>query len=103
MNPSRLGGLRRLAREAGVSPASLAAALECGLFVPEASPTEWAGELRKMRGLMVALGVNAPGAALLVRMQREMQTMQLQLERLDRLEARWFDDWDEGFWRDLAS
>ena len=56
-----------------------------------------------MRRMMDALGVNAPGAALLVRMRREMDLMQEHLKRLDRLEASWFEDWDEGFWQDLVS
>lgn len=103
MNASDLRSLRRLARELGLSPAALEAAVECGLFVQEESPTGWAGELRQMRRMMDALGVNAPGAALLVRMHHELETMQRQLERLDRLEARWYDDWDDGLWRDLAS
>lgn len=102
MNESNLPELRRLARQMGVSPAALHDALECGLFVEDESPAIWAGELRRMRGLMEALGVNAPGAALLVRMQHDMQRMERQLQRLRRLEASWFEDWDEGLWHDLT-
>ena len=98
MNTPDVPTLRRLARQAGLSPASLNAALECGLFVDDDSPAAWAADLRQMRRLMDDLGVNAPGAALLVRMHREMELMQVQLNRLHRLEARWFDEWDEGFW-----
>lgn len=103
MNPSDLPNLRRLARVAGLSSSALNAALECGLFADDDSPAAWAGELRQMRRIIDYLGVNAPGAALLVRMHRELEVMQLQVQRLHRLEASWFDDWDEGLWRDLMS
>ena len=103
MNESSLPELRRLAREMGLSPAALNDAVECGLFVDDESPTAWAIELRRMRGLMDALGVNAPGAALLVRMQHDMRRMERQLQRLRRLEASWFEEWDDGFWHELTS
>jgi hypothetical protein len=102
VNESNLPELRRLARELGVSPAALRDALECGLFVDDESPAAWAGALLRMRGLMDAVGVNAPGAALLVRMQRDLQVMQRQLQRLRRLEASWFEEWDDGLWHDLT-
>ena len=102
MNQSELPRLRRLAHEVGVTPGALKDALECGLFADNESPAAWARELRQMRGLMDALGVNAPGAALLMRMQRDMALMERQLQRLRRLEANWFEDWDDGLWRDLS-
>jgi len=101
MNVSDLPGLRRLARNAGLSPAALNAALECGLFENDDSPAAWASTLRRMRRLMDDLGVNAPGAALLVRMHDDMEMMQIKLQRLHRLESSWFEDWDEGLWRDF--
>ena len=103
MNESDLPRLRRMAREAGLSPAALRDALECGLFVDDDSPAAWAVELRRMRRMMDALGVNAPGAALLVRMQRERELMSRQLQRLRQLEASWFEECDEGLWHDLLS
>jgi hypothetical protein len=101
VNEPDLPQLRRLAREMGLSSANLRDALECGLCADDETPAAWAGELRHMRDLMDTLGVNAPGAALLVRMQQDMQRMQRQLQRLHRLEARWFDDFDDGLWHDL--
>ena len=96
MNESNLPELRRLAREMGLSPTALRDAVECGLCGDDESPAAWAIELRRMRGLMDALGVNAPGAALLVRMQHDLRAMERQLARLRRLEASWFDEWDDG-------
>ena len=102
MNESSLPELRRLARQMGLSPTALNDALECGLFVEDEPPAIWASELRRMRSLMDALGVNAPGAALLVRMQHDLRRMERQLQRLRRLEASWFEDWDDGLWHDLT-
>jgi hypothetical protein len=102
MNESSLPQLRRLARQMGLSSTAVRDAVDCGLFVDDDSPTAWAIELRRMRGLMDTLGVNAPGAALLVRMQRDLQVMARQLQRLRRLEASWFDEWDDGLWHDLS-
>jgi len=101
VNESNLPELRRLAREIGLSPTAGRDARECGLFIDDESPAVWAGELRRMRGLMDDLGVNAAGAALLVRMRHDMQRMERQLQRLRRLEASWFDEWDDGLWHDL--
>jgi hypothetical protein len=103
VNVSKLPQLRQLAREMGISPAALRDAVECGLFVDDETPVAWAGELRQMRRLMDALGVNAPGAALLIRMQRDMDSMERQLVRLQRLEASWYDAFEDGFWYDLVS
>jgi hypothetical protein len=103
VNQSKLPELRRLARQMGLSPTALNDAVECGLFVDADSPAAWASELRHMRELMDALGVNAPGAALLLRMQQDMRRMERQLQRLRRLEAGWFEEWDDGFWHDLTS
>jgi hypothetical protein len=103
VNESDWPRLRRMAREIGVSPAALRDAVECGLFVDDESPAAWASELRRMRRMMDHLGVNAPGAALVIRMHHELAAMQRQLQRLSRLEAGWFEDWDEGHWHDLSS
>ena len=103
MNESDWPRLRRMAREIGVSPAALRDAVECGLFVDDESPGAWANELRRMRRMMDHLGVNAPGAALVIRMYHELAAMQRQLQRLRQLEAGWFEDWDEGQWHDLSS
>jgi hypothetical protein len=103
VNQAKLPQLRRLAREIGIAPAALRDALECGLFADAEAPAAWAGELRQMRRLIDALGVNAPGAALLIRMQRDLDSMERQLQRLRRLEASWFEDFEDGFWRDLRS
>ena len=103
MNESSLPQLRRLARQMGLSSTAVRDAVECGLFAYDDSPAAWAIELRRMRGLMDTLGVNAPGAALLVRMQRDLQVMQRQLQRLRRLEASWFEEWDDGLWHDVTA
>ena len=103
MNESDLPRLRRLARELGLSPAALRDALECDLFVSDEAPTAWAADLRRMRRMMDHLGVNAVGAALLVRMNHEMQRMQRRLDQLSRLEASWFNEPEDGYWVDLLS
>ncbi len=102
MNESNLPQLRRLARQMGLSSAAVRDAVDCGLFAEGDTPSAWAIELRRMCGLMDTLGVNAPGAALLVRMQRDLQVMQRQLQRLRRLEASWFEEWDDGLWHDVT-
>jgi hypothetical protein len=103
VNESELPRLRRLARELGVPPAALRDALECGLFSDDETPAAWASDLRQMRRMMDHLGVNAPGAALLVRMHHDLQVMQRHLDQLNRLEARWLDEAEDGFWYDLLS
>ena len=103
MNESDLPRLRRLARELGLPPAALRDAVECGLFGDDEAPAAWAADLRQMRRMMDHLGVNAPGAALLVRMHRDLSVMQRQVQRLHQKEAREFEMWDEGLWRDLMS
>ena len=103
MNESDLPRLRRLARELGVPPAALRDALECGLFGEDDSPAAWAADLRQMRRMMDHLGVNAPGAALLVRMNHELQHMQRQMDQLNRLHGQWLDETDDAFWYDLIT
>ena len=103
MNESDLPRLRRLARELGIAPAALRDAVECGLFGDDEPPAAWAADLRAMRRMMAHLVVNAPGAALLVRMNHDLRLMQRQLEQLNRLEARWLDEAEDGFWVDLLS
>src|SRR5215831_10444675 len=95
VNERDLPDLRRLARQAGLTPAALKAAQECGLFADDETAANWTADLRRMRRLMDQLGVNAPGAALLVRMRHDMELMQRRLMRLNRLEARWFDEWED--------
>lgn len=103
VNTSDLSDLRRLARAAGLSSAALNAALECGLFLDDDPPAVWARELRRMRRVMNDLGVNAPGAALLTRMHRDLADLQRQVRQLQEMEARELEAWDEGLWRDLMS
>src|SRR5690554_5422225 len=95
--------LRRLARELLLSPAALEVAIECGLFAEHESRVEMLRRLRQMRRLMDDLGVNAPGAALLVRLRRDLELMQAELARLRRLEARLYGAWHEGIWREMDS
>jgi hypothetical protein len=73
------------------------------LFGDEASPAAWAADLRRMQRLMDQLGVNAPGAALLVRMQHDLQRLQRRVEQLNRLQAQWLDEAEDAFWYDLLS
>jgi hypothetical protein len=101
MKPPELRALRQLARELGVTATALDAALDCDLFIPDASSGDWRRVLRQMRRMMDDLGVNGPAAALLVRMSRDLQLVEAEMDRLRRLEAHWFDGWHEGFWRDL--
>jgi hypothetical protein len=93
--------LRELARELLLPPAAVSAALECGVLTAGQSLAEQARLLRQMRRLMLHLGMNASAAALMVRMRREMEALQLELERLRRLEAEYFLAWHEGLWREL--
>ena len=102
MDPSELRALRRLAREMEISLAAVDAAQDCGLFDEAATADESRRTLRRMRRLMHDLGVNATGAALLVRMRRELLLMHLELNRLHGQRDRWLDNWHEGLWRDLS-
>jgi hypothetical protein len=101
LNRADLARLRRLAREMLLPPAALETALACGLFDPGQAATEQHHMLRQMRRLIDDLGVNAPAAALLVRMRRDLEILQRELERLRALEAEFFDNWAEGLWREL--
>jgi hypothetical protein len=101
MKPSERRTLRQLAREHGISPAALEAAVDCDLFVPQAPSGEWRRVLRQMRRLMDDLGVNGPGAALLVRMARDLELVEAEMARLRQWQARRFETWHEGYWRDL--
>jgi len=101
MQPSDVRRLRQWARELTLPPGAVQTALECGVLSEEQAPPEQARLLRQMRRMMADLGVSAPAAALLVRLRREVETMQAELERLRRLEAAFFYEWDEGWWREL--
>ncbi len=48
------------------------------------------------------LGVNPVGAALILRMKRDMEMLQAEMARLRRRRAAFsFDEWLEGVWREL--
>ncbi len=96
--------LRTLAREVRLPAAAVDAALECGVLSPAAAAGEHRYVLRQMRRIMLDLGVNAPGAALLVRLRRDVVALQAEVERLRRIEAIVFaawDDWETVDWREL--
>ncbi|MCC6189827.1 MAG: hypothetical protein IT318_12400 [Anaerolineales bacterium] len=101
MPPTELRRLRQLAREMLLPAAALQAALECGVLDDAQSLTEQARLLRRMRRLMGDLGVGAPAAALLVRMRRDLDRLQLELARVRRLEDQHLNDWREGWWREV--
>jgi hypothetical protein len=101
MNPSDLRELRRLARELHLPPSAVEAALDCGVFDTEATADECRRTLRQMRRMMDDLGVNGPGAALLVRLRRQVMLMHLELNRLGRQHDAWMQEWQEGLWYDL--
>ena len=101
MKPSDLRTLRQLAREHGLTATAVGAALDCDLFMPESPTGEWRRVLRQMRRLMDDLGVNGTGAALLVRMSRDLEQVEAEMDRLRRWHASRFETWHEGNWRDL--
>jgi hypothetical protein len=102
MKPSDVRLLRQIARELGLPASAVQAGLDCDLFAPAAPAIEYRRTFRQMRRLMLDLEVNAPGAALLVRMSRRMARMQYELERLRRMEPDWLDEWEAAVWRELA-
>jgi hypothetical protein len=101
MNPSDLRELRRLARELELPASAVEAALDCGVFDTEASADECRRTLRQMRRLMDDLGVNGPGAALLIRLRRQVLLMNYELNHLRRQQDAWLAEWQEGLWYDL--
>jgi hypothetical protein len=101
MNPSDLRELRRLARELELPPSAVETALDCGIFDSEATAGEARRTLRQMRRMMDDLGVNGPGAALLVRMRRQVLMMNYELNTLRRQQDAWLAEWQEGLWYDL--
>jgi hypothetical protein len=101
MNPSELRNLRRLARELELPASAIEAALDCGVFDSAATADESRRTLRRMRRMMDDLGVNGPGAALLVRLRREVLRMNLELDHLRRQQQAWIEEWQEGLWYDL--
>ena len=101
MNPADLRDLRRMAREMELPPSALEAALDCGIFDTEATADECRRTLRQMRRLMDDLGVNGPGAALLVRLRQQLVMMDYEMKRLRRQHEAWMQEWQEGFWYEL--
>ena len=101
MNPSDLRELRRLARELELPASAVEAAVDCGVFDTEASADEARRTLRQMRRMMDDLGVNGPGAALLVRMRRQVLLMHHELTHMRRQQEAWLAEWQEGLWYDL--
>jgi hypothetical protein len=101
MNPSDLRELRRLARELELPASAVEAAVDCGVFDTEATVDESRRTLRQMRRIMDDLGVNGPGAALLVRMRRQVLLMHHELTHMRRQQEAWLADWQEGLWYDL--
>lgn len=101
MNRHERRALRELARDLRLPPAVIDTALECGaLAASDPFECHWQA-LRQMRRLMTDLGVNAPGAALLVRMRRDLERLQAEVARLQRMEDALFGDWRDAAWRDL--
>jgi hypothetical protein len=97
-----LRSLRALAREMHVPLSLVEAGLECGLFPPEASLEADRRLLLRAHRLMRDLGVNPAGAALLLRMKRDMEMMEAEMARLRRRQVAFnFDEWFEGVWREL--
>ncbi|MEP7358645.1 MAG: hypothetical protein ABI847_15460 [Anaerolineales bacterium] len=101
MNPPDVRELRRLARELELPASAIEAALDCGIFEAETSADESRRTLRQMRRLMDDLGVNGPGAALLVRLRRQVLEMHHELNHMRRQQEAWLAEWQEGLWYDL--
>ena len=101
MNQSDLRELRRLARELELPASALEAALDCGIFDTAETADECRLTLRQMRRLMDDLGVNGPGAALLVRLRQQVLLMHHELNQMRRQQAAWIAEWQEGLWYDL--
>jgi hypothetical protein len=101
VNPPELRALRRLARDLHLPPGALQTAVECGVLTAEQSEHEHTRTLRQLRRLMDDLGVNAPAAALLVRMARDLRQMQAELAQLRHLETRYFAAWEAEGWREI--
>jgi len=101
MNPSELRELRRLARELELPPSAIEAALDCGVFDTDVSADEARRTLRQMRRIMDDLGVNGPGAALLVRMRRQVLLMNYELNHRRRQQEAWLAELQEGLWYEL--
>ena len=93
--------LRQVARELALPVSAVDFGLECGLFSPEEALESHRGILRCMRRLMRDLEVNAAGAALIVRMRHEIETLQNELDRLRVGEMNRRATWLEGVWREM--
>ena len=104
MNAAYVRSLRQLARDMLVPAALVQAGLDCGLFRPGDSLDAGRRALRQARRLMLELGVNPAGAALLLRMRRDMEALHAEMEWLRRRRAVFsLDEWLEGVWRELDS
>ena len=101
MNPSDLRELRRLARELELPASAIEAALDCGIFDTAETADECRLTLRQIRRLMDDLGVNGPGAALLIRLRRQVLMMNYELNHLRRQQDAWLVECQEGLWYDL--
>ncbi len=93
--------LRQMARELALPVSAISYGLECGLFPAEEPLERHRRVLRCMRRLMRDLEVNAAGAALIMRLRHEIETLQGEVERPQIGELRYLDTWLEGVWREL--
>jgi len=100
MNPLEDPNLRRLARALRLPAGALETASDCGLLAADQTPLDHGRVLRQMRRLMDDLGVNAPAAALLVRLARDVHALQGEVARLRYVETQYVAVWEEGDWRD---
>jgi DNA-binding transcriptional MerR regulator len=74
--------IKKAARQAGVEITIVRHCVEVGLVREELTETDLA-ELRRVRRLM-ALGINLPGAEVILRMRRQIRALQEELMRLER-------------------
>jgi predicted NAD/FAD-binding protein len=101
MTSEGLRELRRIARQLGLPASALDAALECGLFLDEEPVVYHQRSLRQVRRLMRDLGVNSTGAVLIVRLRREVESLQIETRRLRRRTSAGPQDWLDAVWREL--
>ena len=100
MNHDEARLMRELARELRLPVSAIETAVECGLFSPDEPMDAQRRALRRMRRLMRDLGVNAPGAALLVRLSRDLEGLRIEVTRLRRFHARRYENWQDGQWHE---
>ncbi len=101
MNPPELRELRRLARELELPASAVEAAIDCGVFDSDVTAGEARRTLRQMRRIMDDLGVNGPGAALLVRLRRQVLLMNYELNQMRRQQDAWLEELQDGLWYEL--